>query len=413
MTQHFDPTLKMKNLFFPLVFFATHIAWGQVQCAVDVSINQGASIEMCENAPQSISASNGFNAYAWSGPESSVGQTITPQFSGNYVVAATDAVGCISTDTIAVIIHPAPTPSIVSSEGNPICSSSGGTNLSLTNTYSSYDWGGGNTGPTYFVSTAGAYAVTVEDNNGCTGHAVITLTEVTFDLTVTSTSGCASSSTLLQASGGNSYLWSTGETGSSIVVNPASITNYSVTITNGGCTDVLSTSIAPLNQENFDLGDTLYLGSGDVHILTGPDGYQSYQWSPSTYLSDSTGQLVTFTAGESSTIVMQAEHESGCIFSDTLVILVVDLSIPNGFSPNGDSYNEFFVVPELYQMDGEITVWNRWGDIVFESKHYENNWNGTCETSFCAGNGPLPEGTYFYQIVVQNIQFDGYITLKR
>lgn len=184
---------------------------------MDVTINEGATIEMCEDPGLSISASNGYVSYTWSGPESLSGQTITPSFSGQYVVDALDAFGCTSTATIQVTINPNPTPTILSSEGNPICPSSAGSTLSVDSPYVLYDWGGGNSSPTSFVTGPGAYAVTVTDTKGCTGHTVITLTSMTFDLSSTPVSGCSGTTTFLEASGGTNYLWSTGETGSSIV----------------------------------------------------------------------------------------------------------------------------------------------------------------------------------------------------
>ncbi len=143
--------------------------FSQIQCTVDVAIIEGATISMCSNALTTISGSNGFASYAWSGPESLTGQTITPQFSGTYTLAATDAVNCVSTVSIVVTINTAPTPTIVSSEGNFICPSVG-TTLSTTIPYSTYDWGTGNTGATFFTATPSIYTVTVTDANNCSGQ---------------------------------------------------------------------------------------------------------------------------------------------------------------------------------------------------------------------------------------------------
>ena len=127
-----------KNIFVLLLILFT-LPFNGTSCVVDVTVVEGATIEMCADAPLTISGSNGFVSYAWTGPETIAGQTITPQFSGLYTVAATDGVGCISTASIQVTIYTNPTPIIVSSEGNPICPS-GGSTLSLSNPYVSYDW---------------------------------------------------------------------------------------------------------------------------------------------------------------------------------------------------------------------------------------------------------------------------------
>lgn len=407
--------MKLNNYIIVLLgFLFVNELHAQVQCTVDVTINEGATIEMCEDAPLTISGSNGFANYGWTGPETLAGQTITPQFSGQYILAAVDGVGCISTDTIQVTIHTNPVPIIISSEGNPMCPTPGGSTLSLANPYNAYDWGGSNTTPTLFVSTPGNYTVTVVDNNGCSGDGTLTLTELNFDLTSTYSSGCSGATVLLSATGGTDYMWSTSETGSSIVVAPNVTTNYSVTITNGSCVETKSIAINPVQALNFDLVDTIFLGVGESTTLTGPtSGFVSYNWYPTDQIDNPSGASVTVTADSTHTLYMEATHSSGCVVYDQVVIIVVDLSIPNGFSPNGDPYNELFVIPQLSYLDGSVKVWNRWGDLVFENDHYENNWDGTCQTALCAGSGPLPEGTYFYHISVDEITFKGYLTLKR
>ena len=405
--------MKLTKNIFALLVLLFALPLSGMSCVVDVTVAEGATIEMCADAPLSISGSNGFVSYAWTGPETLAGQTITPQFSGLYTVAATDGVGCISTASIQVTINASPTPTIISSEGNPICAS-GGSTLSLSNPYVSYDWGGGNTGATFFASGAGSYSVTVVDGNGCAGQDNIALTEHNFTLTSASVSGCTGSTAVLTASGGTSYAWSTSETGSSIVVTPQVATNYSVTVTNGSCSEILTISVDPVTVLDFDLVDTLYMGVGETETLTGPtDGFVSYNWYPTDQIDNPLGPTVTVTANSSHILNMDATHNSGCVLSESVVIIVVDLTIPNGFSPNDDGLNDLYVIPQLNQLDGSVKVWNRWGDLVLEEDHYENDWNGSCQTALCAGNGSLPEGTYFYHITVDEITFKGYLTLKR
>ena len=402
-----------KYLYTSILFLFAHCLFSQIQCDVDVVINEGDSIEMCADELVSISGSNGFISYGWTGPETLTGQTITPQFSGQYILAALDALGCTSLDTIQVTIHANPAPVILTSEGNPICPTPGGTTLSLANSYSSYDWGGGISTPTYFASGPGAYGVTVVDENGCSGHELIVITELLFGLSADTSFDCSNTGTELTATGGTNYLWSTGETNNTINVTPSSSTSYSVTITNGTCIHTLSQVVVPIEPFNYTLEDTIYINQGDHLLLEGPQDFDTYSWSPANAVDNPTAQNVTFTANGTESIFMQAVHPSGCVLNDTVVVVVVQLTIPNGFSPNGDAYNNFFVVPELEWLKGGIIIWNRWGDVVLEKEVYKNDWEGTCETSFCAGNGPLPEGTYFYTITVHDLKFDGYITLKR
>lgn len=392
--------------------FTTETTTAQVQCAVDVEILEGNAITMCESTPQTISGSAGFVNYTWTGPETQVSQTITPNFSGQYVLSGLDGTGCVSTDTIDVTIIPTPVETIFSSEGNPICSGTG-TTLSLGTAYASYNWTGGVTTPTLFASGPGIYDVTFTDVNGCTGSSNIELTEATFTLSSSQSSLCTGGAVTLTAAGGSSYVWSTGETSSSIVVAPSSTTVYSVIISSGSCSQTLSTSVAPVEPIDNEMPDTIYVGSGQPQFVAGPADFTSYIWSPDNQINNPFGSGVTFTGTVSQTLVVEATHSDGCVITDSVVMIVVDLTIPNGISPNDDGKNDVFRVPELDSIPAALSVWNRWGDLVLDVPRYENDWGGTCEAGNCLGDGNLPEGTYFYLIDVEGITFKGYITLKR
>lgn len=404
----------MKKLLLTTLALALNLSLhSQVQCNVDITILEGDSISMCRNALVPINASNGYVNYAWSGPETAATQVITPNFSGQYVVAGLDTDGCVSTDTIQVTIHELPIDAIVSSEGDTICGT-GGTTLSLSGAYAAYDWGGGITTPTNFVTTGGVHTVNVVDNNSCVTEFSTTIHAVEFQLTSSSTSACTGGSFLLEASGGSSYQWSTSETGNSIVVTPESSTDYSVMITEGTCVETLVITVAPPeNTFEYALPDTVAVLQGETVQIAGPANMDQYIWTPGDQVQDSTIQVATFNGTESTTLTLQALHPDGCWWEDQTVVLVIDLFVPNGFSPNGDNINDNFVIPEMDLHTGAVVVWNRWGDIVFQSESYQNDWNGTCKGQLCMGQGDLPEGTYFYQVDILGLTKEGYVTLKR
>ncbi len=387
---------------------------GYTQCAVNVSIQEGSAISMCANAPETIHASSGFVSYTWSGPESLTGQSIVPNFSGIYQVDAVDGVGCVSSATIAVTINPVPIDAILSSEGSLLCPTSSGTQLSLSNSYVLYQWSTGDNSSTITVNQSGNYNVAVADNNGCVSVFNYTITKVQFGLQVTQNGGCGSGSVGLTASGGTSYLWSTGETGNTIVVSPASPTSYSVTITNGTCVQQLSAVAGVISDvPEYELEDTIYMSPGDNQIITGPSGFDSYSWTPTNIVSSANGQMVYYQSDSTNMLYLEAVTGEGCSVYDSIYVVVVRLSIPNAFSPNGDFINDEFIVPELYDLNGSLTVYNRYGDIVFYDERYKNDWKGTCKGNACFGEGVLPEGTYFYHIDVMGIQFKGSLTIKR
>ena len=88
--------------------------------------------------------------------------------------------------------------------------------------------------------------------------------------------------------------------------------------------------------------------------------------------------------------------------------------VPNVNTPNGDGANDFFTVPCLADTytNNSVKIFNRWGDRVFQAKHYKNDWDGKYK-----GNA-LPPGTYFYIIQLDSSQPDseflqGYFTIIR
>ena len=85
-------------------------------------------------------------------------------------------------------------------------------------------------------------------------------------------------------------------------------------------------------------------------------------------------------------------NNGGCDTAKVEVTVTCDkIKIFNGFSPNNDGTNDFFVIEgiEKYQ-NNTVSVYNRWGNEVMKTKGYKNDWSGKWN------NVDLPDGTYFY-----------------
>lgn len=78
----------------------------------------------------------------------------------------------------------------------------------------------------------------------------------------------------------------------------------------------------------------------------------------------------------------------------------LNVFIPGGISPNGDGMNDLFVVPEFdyYRQFRNIrlSILNRWGELVYETPTYQNDWGGTANRGTYSGS-LLPAGVYYYQ----------------
>jgi gliding motility-associated-like protein len=106
--------------------------------------------------------------------------------------------------------------------------------------------------------------------------------------------------------------------------------------------------------------------------------------------------------------------------SDTALVTIViepnKLSVPNGFSPDGDGVNETFVIQGLEAYpDAGLQIYNRWGNLVYEKVPYDNKWEGTSNVGGVLFGSNLPEGTYFYMLDLNNDEkpMSGYVILKR
>ena len=92
-----------------------------------------------------------------------------------------------------------------------------------------------------------------------------------------------------------------------------------------------------------------------------------------------------------------------------------DVSFPQGFSPNGDGIRDTFIIAGLAQHgDNTFEVYNRWGNKVFGSQFYQNNWDGESNgQSVLNKHEKLPAGPYFYVLTAgYNKVYKGWIYIN-
>jgi len=81
----------------------------------------------------------------------------------------------------------------------------------------------------------------------------------------------------------------------------------------------------------------------------------------------------------------------------TITTYPTDFFIPEGFSPNGDGINDLFIIRGIrYYPKNAFSIYNRWGNKVYEASPYQNTWDGECTEGLGVGGDKLPTGTYFY-----------------
>ena len=96
--------------------------------------------------------------------------------------------------------------------------------------------------------------------------------------------------------------------------------------------------------------------------------------------------------------------------ADEVKILVTNIKIPEGFSPNFDGLNDFFEIKGVeFYPKSELIVFSRWGTEVYHKTGYDNSWDGKS-----MNNSVLSEDTYFYVLKLdEKNSRKGYVILKR
>jgi gliding motility-associated-like protein len=83
--------------------------------------------------------------------------------------------------------------------------------------------------------------------------------------------------------------------------------------------------------------------------------------------------------------------------------------MPTGITPNGDGLNDFFVIHGIEAFpDNTFTVFNRWGNVVYQKDGYANEWNG-----INSNGDALPDATYFVILEITNGEvLKGYVDVR-
>ncbi len=211
------------------------------------------------------------------------------------------------------------------------------------------------------------------------------------------------------ANGIVTYKWtpSTGlssDTSANPVAKPGDSTKYEVLVTNNfGCKDsayvqvnVYRNPVANAGPDKFVLkGDTAHLDA----IVKGTA--VNISWSPGMYMDDIHAVMPHVDPPAETEYQLTVLSTVGCgtVSDDVIVKVFNDIFVPNAFTPNGDGKNDIFHIPPLdnYKLV-RFSVYNRWGQIVFETKGTYRGWDGMV-------NGiQQPPGAYIYyfELVLPN-----------
>jgi gliding motility-associated-like protein len=323
------------------------------------SVNLGADTTIC-TGPFTLNAANPGASYQWS--TGATTQTIAVTTAGTYWVQANIG-SCSDIDSIVISIPPplALGSDTVLCEGQP---------LTLTAPQAtSYQWSTGATSQSINVTASNTYWVEANSNNCITSDTiVVTFNPIPAVNMGADTTICNGTLTLDAGNPGASYLWSTGSTSQTINVSlPGS---YSVTVTNNGCTG--SDNIAVTFAPPVSLGEDINVCDASAVTLSVGDNGTAWLWS--------TGETTPAIEVEQDGVYWVEVSYGSCRHTDTIEVTGAStgntLYFPNSFTPNADGLNETF---KGYGTDIEefnMQIFNRWGELFFETSDMNTGWNG-------------------------------------
>lgn len=162
---------------------------------------------------------------------------------------------------------------------------------------------------------------------------------------------------------------------------------YEETITVTGPTEALSLNGATIQETCNDTND----GAIELVVNNAAPGALTYEWSDPSI--GNTPLATGLSAGTYSVVIIDA---NGCRTdaSFEVTLFCEDPDLPDTFTPNGDGINDTWVIPGIENFpNNEITLFNRWGQMVWDVTGYQNDWEGINNKG-----ERLPFGAYFYVI---------------
>jgi gliding motility-associated-like protein len=282
---------------------------------------------ICVGATSTLTGA-GATTYTWNpGALTGAVTIVSPGTTTQYTVTGANGNGCVNTKTLNVTVNPLPTLTVIASP-TAICV---GATATLTGTgATTYTWNpGALTGANVSVSPGSTtiYTVTGINSNGCVNTQTVNLTVnslPTLTVAASSTAICAGETATLTGNGATSYTWNPGGlTGSVISVNPASITIYTVTGTNGsGCvqTETISLTVNALPVVTAATTSSA-ICAGETATLTA-GGAVTYLWD-----NGASTAVVTVAPGSLTIYTVTGTDGNNCVNSETVSITVNALPV--------------------------------------------------------------------------------------
>lgn len=345
---------------------------------------------ICNNLPLQLAPAPSIPGatYLWSTSENS--PVITTSTAGNYWLQITDINGCRGRDTISIDFKQLPDYSL--GNDTAICQKDSVLFNATISGADSYLWNTAQTSPIITVQQTGIYWCDVSID-GCTYRDSISL--IVNPLPIirfnTDTTLCEGHTLLLDATNPNAtYLWQDGSAQSTFLVSMQG--RYSVKVIMEGCESYGEINVAYTLKPHFTLGADRPICNGELITLQPVlDTSWTLKWQDG---STQPSLLIS----QPGSYMLRASNTCGTT-ADTIMISKgqCEVRVPNAFTPNGDGINNTFRalgVDDVTQF--KLTVYNRYGQVIFQTKDKYSGWNGKIHSR------DADVGVYLYVIQYTN-----------
>jgi gliding motility-associated-like protein len=257
--------------------------------------------------------------------------------------------------------------------------------------------------------------LTVTTPRGCKGvdSALVNVWPGDFASMQENMSFCPHDTAVLAPEGGVSYHWTpsiyiSDSMAARPVIKPITTQTYDViAMSDKGCKDTLHFTAIVHPSAVIFLEDSVKLYPGETYQIVPQTNCSSFIWSPpggltNRFISDPVASPEVTTR-----YFVMATTENGCKTRDSIDVIVdpsTIIDLPNAFAPGGGPNKEFKIIKRGIATLNYFRIFNRWGNIVFETKDIDKGWDGTY-------NGvPQPLGVFVYD--VQAVTSTGIIISK-
>lgn len=341
---------------------------------------------------------------------------------GLYPVTATSANDCIFTDTVAVELDTFQLRTLKNASRCP----SDSIVLTLPDTLLAYEWSSGAATSSITVNEGGLYTVTVTNENGCIAldSALIEDTPLPMGILFAEPPIVCpgdSSRLVLDTSAVERIIWLdtegrvAAEDSITLWVQPDSTRAYLAISTNACGSDTAAVTLELVDFEASAGQDTCIASGASVELQA--SGGNRYRWLESEYpVSSPDIPNPVVQPADSAWFVVEIFGPAGCVLLDSVLVEVAtnpfESIMPiNLITPNGDDKNDILFFKNLSKFpDNQLIIWNRWGQVVYEKKAYQQDderWDGSSRA------GPLPDGEYYYLLKVNEERIQQTLSIIR